>query len=173
MHRTRTILSSLVVVASALGAMGCSSSSSAAPSDTPVSFANDVMPIFQGGCTVSSECHGQTNNAAEENLYLGDLTTNTPAIIAQVYMGLVGVASVEDPSMPLVTAGSASTSYLSQKIQGTQNNFDSDCAKATLCSMNCTASSPCGTSMPYNNPSIGSDKIDTINNWISQGAKNN
>ena len=132
------------------------------------------MPIFQGGCTVSMECHGQPNNAEEENLYLGDLSNNTPAIIAQVYMGLVGVVSQEDPSMPLVTAGSPATSFLSQKIQDTQNNFDSDCAKATtLCSMDCSAQNPCGTAMPYNNPSIGSTRIDTINSWISQGAKNN
>jgi hypothetical protein len=173
MHRTRTILSSLVVVASALGAMGCSSSSSPAPSDTPVSFANDVMPIFQSGCTLSSECHGQPNNAAEENLYLGDNMNNTPAIIAQVYMGLVGVASVEDPSMPLVTAGSPSTSFLSHKVVGDQSTLNSDCAMApTLCSMGCTMQMPCGTQMPYNGEPITAG-IPTINNWIMQGAKNN
>src|SRR5450432_920752 len=106
MQRTRTLLSSLVVVGgsailslASLASTGCSSSTSGspAPSNTKVSFTNDVMPIFKGGCTLSNQCHGQTMNSAEENLYLGDNVTNTTAIIAQVYMGLVGVASVEDP----------------------------------------------------------------------------
>jgi hypothetical protein len=56
---------------------------------------------------------------------------------------------------------------------GDQNNFASDCAKAPLCSMNCTTSSPCGTSMPYNEGPFDPSRVATINNWISQGAKNN
>jgi hypothetical protein len=150
--------------------MGCSPSSSPT-SDAPVSFATDVMPIFQAGCTVSMECHGQPNNAGQENLYLGDIANNTSTIIAQVYMGLIGVASEEDPSMPLVTAGSTSTSYLSHKVVGDQASLTSDCSKAATCEM-CN-SMPCGTSMPYNNGPFDPSKVDTINNWISQGAKDN
>jgi hypothetical protein len=153
--------------------MGCSSSSPTPANDTQVSFAKDIMPIFVQSCTLSMSCHGQPNNAAQENLYLGDHVTNTPAIIAQTYMGLVGVASVEDPSMPLVTAGSTAQSYLSQKIGNTQGTLDSDCAKAPLCSMGCSTQNPCGTYMPYNGSPLDPTFVETINNWIAQGAKNN
>lgn len=54
----------------------------------PVSFTDDVMPIFQQSCTLSATCHGQANNAGEENLYLGENEDNTPSTIAPVYAGL-------------------------------------------------------------------------------------
>jgi hypothetical protein len=174
MHRTWTILSSLVVVVSVVAAVGCSSSTAAPTGGGPVSFSKDVMPIFQTGCTLSSECHGQMNNAAEENLYLGDNVMNTPTIIAQVYAGLVGVAALEDPAMSLIATGDTSKSYLSHKIVGDQNNFASDCAKATLCNdASCTAATPCGTFMPYLGSMLDPDKVTTINDWITQGAMNN
>jgi hypothetical protein len=176
MHRTWTILSSLVVVVSVVAAVGCSSST-APTGGGPVSFSKDVMPIFQTGCTLSSECHGQMNNAAEENLYLGDNVMNTPDIIKQVYAGLVGVAALEDPAMKLVTPSDPSTSFLFHKLNNTQNNFASDCAKATLCSdASCTAQTPCGTFMPYLGSEFDTDQPDhfaKIQSWIEQGAMNN
>ena len=84
------------VDAVATGDGGCGSAS--------VSFTLDVMPIFQTGCTLSSVCHGQMNNAGEEDLYLGDHAGGTSP--SAVFGGLVGVRSREDPSMNLVTAGS-------------------------------------------------------------------
>jgi hypothetical protein len=69
----------------------------------------DVMPIFQRGCTLSSVCHGQMNNAQEENLYLGlNAGGGGTADSQAVYSGLVGVASKEDSSMNLVTTGDTS-----------------------------------------------------------------
>jgi hypothetical protein len=174
MHRPWTILSSLVVVVSAVAALGCSSSTAAPDGGGggPVSFSKDVMPIFQMGCTVSSVCHGTMTNS-KENLYLGDNVTNTPAIIAQVYAGLIGVPALEDPAMSLIAKGDTSKSYLSHKIVGDQNNFDSDCAKAPLCQeVSCTAAMPCGSYMPYLG-SIDLDRAAIINNWITQGAANN
>jgi hypothetical protein len=178
MHRTRTILSSLVVVASALGAMGCSSSSPAPANDTPVSFAKDVMPIFQTSCTISGVCHGQPMNSGEENLYLGDNMNNTTAIIAQVYAGLVGVKSLEDPKMNLVTASDTANSYLAQKISTSwaaeSATLTPDCVGNMCNAPTCTTTQPCGTSMPYNGePLDPTTTAATINNWISQGAKNN
>jgi hypothetical protein len=186
MHRTRTILASLGVVASALGAMGCSSSSSPAPaggssssggssggSGSVVSFQADIVPIFQQSCELSSSCHGQPNNSAEENLFLGDLTGEDAGVVSQVYTGLVNVKSLEDPTMNLVTPGSPSTSWLSHKMAGDQATFASDCATG-MCNngATCTAATPCGTSMPYGN-SLLPDDAATINAWITQGALNN
>jgi hypothetical protein len=177
MHRTWTILSSLVVVVSAVAALGCSSSTAAPDGGGgggPVSFSNDVMPIFKTGCTLSGVCHGQMNNAAEENLYLGDNVMNTPAIIAQVYAGLIGVPALEDPAMSLIAKGDTSKSYLSHKIVGDQANFSSDCAKATLCNdQSCTPATPCGAFMPYLGSMLDPSKVTTINDWITQGAMNN
>jgi hypothetical protein len=180
MHRTRTILSSLAVVVSALGATGCSSSSSStAPGDdsssTPVSFKTDIMPIFQQSCTLSSVCHGQMNNSAEENLYLGENAGNDATSIMNVYAGLVGVVSLEDPNMNIVTAGDVSKSYLTYKDKGTQDTLASECSMASmLCpDASCTAQTPCGASMPYLSSMLDSSKIDLIDNWITQGAMNN
>ena len=183
MHRTWTILSSLVVVVSAVAALGCSSSTAAAAGDGgggggPVSFSNDVMPIFKTGCTLSSVCHG-TMTGSKENLYLGDNLMNTPAIIAQVYTGLVGtglvgVPSLEDPAMSLIAKGDTSKSYLSHKIMNDQNNLASDCAKATLCQeASCTPTTPCGSFMPYLGSPLDPNRVITINDWITQGAMNN
>jgi hypothetical protein len=179
MHRTRTILSSLAVVAAALGATGCSSSSTGSDGGgglpTNVSFSKDVMPIFQQSCTLSNVCHGQMFNSAEENLYLGDNIMNTADIINQVYTGLVGVPALEDPKMSLVTAGDASKSYITYKDNGTQDMLASDCAMVTpLCpSPSCTASAPCGALMPYTGVIIDQNLRDTIEGWIAEGAKNN
>jgi hypothetical protein len=179
MHRLFTPLSSGLVVAwafatlGALATAGCSSSSTPAnPSDGEVSFANDVMPIFQTGCTVSGECHGQPNNAGEENLYLGDNETNTQAIIAQVYAQLVGIKSMEDPAMNLVTAKDVANSYLWHKLAGDQATFTSDCAKG-MCGAPTCLGTPCGTLMPYLGNALDPASLDKINHWIAQGAANN
>ena len=167
----------------ALATIGCSSSNSASPSDGggrppgSVSFANDVMPIFLASCTTSTACHGQPNNAGEANLYLGDSATNTPAIIAQVYKGLVGVAAVEDPALDLITPKDSAKSYLWLKLDpkwtmGDQDAYASDCAKGTCTGLTCNSKTPCGTSMPY----LGEtrpDQMDLISRWIAAGAPDN
>jgi hypothetical protein len=175
------VLASSFVVC-ALATIGCSSSSSPSPSPdggggTPgtVSFATDVMPIFLASCTSSSACHGQPGNTGEANLYLGDSSANTPAIIAQVYKGLVGVSAIEDPALDLVTPKDAAKSYLWLKLDanwtsGGQNSFASDCAKGTCTALTCTPNTPCGTSMPYLGNTLDPGKMALISGWIAAGA---
>ncbi len=181
MHRTLAILSSLSALF-AVGAMGCSSTSSpsSAPppggcdTTTPVSFSSDVIPVFQMSCTLSSVCHGQMGNAAEEDLYLGENMGTTNA--STVYGMLVGVTAKEDPAMNLVTAGSTDNSYLWHKVNGDQGNFASDCSKASMMCEDCTSSTPCGGLMPYLGESLATDSpqyLCTIQSWILQGAMNN
>jgi hypothetical protein len=169
---------------SALATISCSSSSPSPSSDGgggaagPVSFATDVMPIFLVSCTSGTVCHGQPNNAGEANLYLGDSTTNTPAIVAQVYKGLVGVTAVEDPALDLITPKDSAKSYLWLKLaanwtSGGQTPYASDCAKGTCTSLTCTPDTPCGTSMPYLGETLGSDQMDLISRWIAAGAPDN
>jgi len=181
MHRTLAILSSLSALFAA-GAMGCSSTSSSSAGQqmggcdttTPVSFSSDVIPVFQMSCTLSSVCHGQMGNAAEEDLYLGENMGTTNA--STVYGMLVGVTAKEDPAMNLVTAGSTDNSFLWHKVNGDQGNFAADCSKASMMCEDCDSTSPCGGLMPYLGESLATDSpqyLCTIQSWILQGAMNN
>ncbi len=147
-----------------------------------VSFSADVMPIFKLGCTLSSVCHGQMNNAPEENLYLGlNSGAGGSADIQAVYSGLVGVASKEDPSMNLVTAGDTSNSFLWHKLNDDQMTLNSGtlatgCMKASATCFDCTSDAPCGGYMPYLGEPLATyapEDLCTIENWIVQGAPNN
>jgi len=170
---------------------GCSSSTPAAGGDggnggggcgsAPVSFRSDVMPIFPANCSSSTICHGQTGNSSAEDLYLGlgaGEGTDGPADIAAVYAGLVGVKSLEDPSMNLVTAGDLESSYLWHKISGDQNSdptVTAGCAPAAAganpCS-DCVTGAPCGVQMPFA-ATLAPSAICTLQNWIQQGASDN
>lgn len=140
----------------------------------PVSFGNDILPIFRSGCTLTQVCHGQMGNAAEEKLYLGGYAGGTSPSV--VYQGLVGVPSEEDPSMDLVTSGNPSSSYLWHKVYGDQNSnpsVASGCASAAVPCEACTVSTPCGGSQPYLGELLPGDELCAIQNWIGQGALNN
>lgn len=141
-----------------------------------VSFANDVIPVFQTNCTETKSCHGQMGNVAEESLYLGENTgtTNASAVHAQ----LVGVKAKENPSMNLVTPGSTADSFLWHKLQsmGDLQALAGQCSKAPTMCLDCNASSPCGDVMPYLADALSvllPDSTCAITNWIRNGAKNN
>lgn len=68
---------------------------------------------------------------------------------ANSYALLVGVASMEEPSVLRVAPGDPNNSYLIQKIEGTA---------AT------------GQQMPFNAPALPQATIDVIRQWISDGA---
>jgi hypothetical protein len=175
-------------VAIACMTLACSSSSagSSAAGDAaggcgsaPVSFESDVMPIFAGSCSTSTICHGQMNSSGEESLYLGQSEgTGVPGDVAAVYAGLVGVASLEDPSMDLVVPGDLGSSYLWHKVSGDQNSDPAVAAGCTpaasgpdACS-DCVPGAPCGVQMPFTG-ALEPSSTCVIQNWITQGAKNN
>jgi hypothetical protein len=180
---------SLAALVCACSVFGCSSPSTSAPAaggdggcgSAPVSFKSDVLPIFAASCSVSTVCHGQMHNAGEENLYLGLSAhegTNGAGDIAAVYAALVGVASLEDPSMNLVTSNDPKKSYLWHKVNGDPNaepTVASGCLPAangpSACS-DCIAAAPCGAPMPLSG-FLEPSKRCAIENWITQGAKNN
>ena len=143
-----------------------------------VSFSADIMPIFQRSCTLSTVCHGQMNNAQEENLYLGkNGGGGGSADSYAVYSGLVGVHSKEDPSMNLVTAGDTSNSFLWHKVNDDQMTLNSGtlatgCMKASAMCFDCTTDAPCGGAMPYLGEPLAADDLCTIESWIAQGAPN-
>jgi len=71
----------------------------------------------------------------------------------KAFAELVNVASSECSARPLVKPGAPAGSYIVDKLLGTN-----------LCS---------GSQMPKAGSSIPSAQIDTIRNWICQGAPNN
>jgi hypothetical protein len=170
-------------------AIGCSSSSEGSAPEggtgdcgsAAVSLKSDVMPIFAENCSASGICHGQMHNSGEENLYLGLSDSggaNGPSDVAAVYASLVGVKSLEDPSMDLVTAGDLENSYLWHKVTGDQN---SDSAVANGCQAaatvsnacsDCVPGAPCGVQMPFAG-ALEPAASCAIQNWIAQGAMDN
>lgn len=82
------------------GACDCSASAA-------VSFADEVMPIFEATCATMG-CHA--GRRPQESL---DLTAS------EAYAALVGVNSTQcDPAIPLVAPGNSSGSYLMNKLLG-------------------------------------------------------
>jgi Ca2+-binding RTX toxin-like protein len=77
-----------------------------APVATPVSFANQIQPIFNDNCT---RCH--SGSGAPRGLRLD---------AANSYANLVNVASSEVPSLKRIKPGDDDNSYLVHKIEGTQ-----------------------------------------------------
>jgi hypothetical protein len=177
MHRTLAIITSLAIV-SAIGAAGCSSSPAAPACNPDPSFANDVIPVFEMSCTLSSVCHGQQNNTAEESLYLGDNMTNTPTTITAAYNTMVNVTAKENPQMKIVKPGDPANSYLWNKVSLSQDDLNTklgaQCKMAAMmCTPTCSASMPCGATMPYLSSTLDPKFQCTIQNWIQNGAKNN
>jgi hypothetical protein len=192
-----------LVAASVVGSVGCSSSSSpgstgntssadtvdcedggctacTGPTSTAamVSFSATIQPILRVGCgTGGNTCHGQypgTMSAA--NLYLAEPTANgdgngdAGAIIPEI----VGMKSIEAPSLDLVNPGNPEESYLMHKIDGDlMCTLGSSCAAIAGLNLNATITQPCGIQMPQNSPPLTVDERTEIWNWIAQGANNN
>jgi hypothetical protein len=127
---------------------------------TPVeSFKDDVMPIFDANCG-SSSCHGSAA-APTGGIFLGASTANG-SDSAEVYVGLVGPGSEELPSMPYVTPGAPSLSYLQHKLDGDQCHYDAECAGES-----------CVAAMPNGGMLLPVATRDVVRRWIAQGAKDN
>jgi hypothetical protein len=183
------VASVLAIFMSACTVVGCSASSSPSGANAAsgecasasVSFQRDVVPLFAANCTSGTICHGQMNQPGVENLYLGPSASggaNGPSDLATIYAGLVGMKSVEDPSMDIVTAGDLEQSFLWHKIEGDENSDPtvvSGCAPQASgpnpCS-DCVPAAPCGVQMPLGN-ALEPSAICILQNWITQGAMNN
>jgi len=134
-----------------------------------VSFASDVLPVFQTSCGIAgATCHGNpmVNAKATGQPYLGMPTGGTDA--GQVLAGIVGVPSAEDPQMNNVTAGQPAQSWLMHKLDGDQCLYAAQC-KAT----GNPVFANCGLQQPYSSGVLDLATRDTIRRWIAQGAKDN
>jgi hypothetical protein len=117
------------------------------------SLRTDVVPIFHASCSLPS-CHSAA--VASGTLVLeGDAGT--------IRAGIVGVASAEVPSMPYVTAGDPTQSYLMHKIDGDTCSLPGCGPDGGLCDV----------TMPYTGALLTTDTRDIIRRWIAQGALDN
>ncbi len=106
-------------------------------------FAAAVQPIFTANCAFSG-CHAGASPAQGMNLSDGQAYAN----IVNVMSNQSGLLRVE-PSEP-------DSSYLVHKIQGTQGSVGGS-----------------GGQMPLGRTALTQTQIDTIRQWIADGAANN
>jgi hypothetical protein len=135
---------------------------------TPVvSFKNDVMPIFEHSCGLSSSCHGDPSDVPQRGIYLGCDINFNPATTSctqmnpapDVYKALLTSPEqpLEESCMPFITAGDPTKSYLMHKMDGDESCTLSCCTannRAVMAAEGAqgtpiTGSGWCGTFMPY------------------------
>lgn len=117
-----------------------SSSPSGPPSGSDPTFAGDIQPVFTGSCATSSACHAAPG---QEGLVLSP---------GQAYSHLVNVSSTEVPALWRVRPAKTDSSYVVNKIEGTQ---------------------AVGVRMPPSGSALSAATIQKIKTWITKDAKNN
>lgn len=113
------------------------------PADS-VTLSADVQPILTANCALSG-CHAGSQPAANQNLSSGLTFSNT-----------VNVPAQQVPALRRVRPFLPDSSYLVQKIQGTQATVGGS-----------------GGRMPLGGAPLSSAEIQTIRAWIAAGAPNN
>jgi hypothetical protein len=144
---------------------GCHPYASTADLSTPVSFATDVVPIFQQSCALSASCHSDPSLAPLQP-YLGssDGGVDAAAILAQI----VGVKSAEDPTMDLVMPNDPTNSFLMRKMDGDQCALAQECAGTPYS----TSYPDCGALMPQGaTDPLPAMTRDIVRAWIKQGTR--
>ena len=127
-----------------------------------VSFADDVIPLFQQSCTISGSCHLSGSAAPAEGLELGlkNTDTMTEADIDAVYNAIVNVDS-KAAEMKLVKEGEPAQSFLLAKCE--YSDF-------AVCDTVTCAPKGCGSQMPLGAP-MSDARINILRQWIKAGAK--
>jgi hypothetical protein len=174
-----SILAATVVACAFLSACSSSSSSSSTSSSsgssgctaydpgkldltTPtVSFKTDVVAgVFNKSCGLSTSCHGSAT-ASQGGLFLG-AKDKLGSDASDVRKLIVGVASKDLPTMPFVTVGDPSKSFLLHKMDGDQCQFAAQCTGGD-----------CQQTMPQGSDALPADRRDIVRRWIAQGAQDN
>lgn len=141
--------------------------------ETPVSFATDVMPIFQTSCN-DNLCHGDRTRA-QADLWLGPEEGDVSADDLETIVNtLTGKTSELNGDLRNVVPGEWESSFLMHKVDGCQNDLGLDCDESQLAST-AVCGEACGDGMPQDEDLYPLNDTDrnTIRAWIAQGAENN
>ena len=148
----------------------------------PISFQRDLLPGFERSCGLSSSCHQDpVTDPITQRIFLGCATTNPDCSMdassgAEVFQGLKK-DSQEDPTMPYVTDGDPSQSFILYKLEGNLAGIESQCRPVAMDPIVQGASGepqppqPCGAAMPLGLPPL-TDFTNQVRAWIAQGAQN-
>jgi len=136
----------------------CPDQVAASPLATPgdaVSFASDVLPVFERTCTFSA-CHGSAQGS-NNGVFLG--TRGGGSDTGKVHAALVGGTSSQLLSMRLVTPGDPDRSFLLRKLDGDTCALDAECVGGS-----------CGQRMPRGSDALDGTEREIIRRWIANGA---
>jgi len=126
------------------GNVGTSSAVSVTVGPPAATLTQVQADVFTPLC---SGCHSGSQPAG------GPLPGSQNLTAGQAFLNIVGVASLEQPSLLRVKAGDPDNSYLVRKVEGV--------AGIT------------GAQMPFGGPPLPQSAIDEIRSWIASGAPNN
>ena len=110
------------------------------PSGGGATLSGHVQPIFDQACAFAG-CHSNATPAAGLDLTAGNSRD-----------ALLGVASMQNPEVPLVTAVNPTNSYLMTKVTGAGVS---------------------GQQMPLNGEALNESQLEILRTWIIQGAPDN
>jgi hypothetical protein len=148
-----------------------------------MSFATDIMPIFQTNCAKPLACHNDPTTASKTAAgggrpYLGlggDAGAPTTADTMKVYLGLTSDTApnhstswelLKPMPMKYIAAGDPMHSYLMIKMDGMPGAMY-DCSTGDYGGM-------CGLGMPSDAAGpLDQTTRDKVRAWITQGALNN
>jgi hypothetical protein len=121
-----------------------------------VSFALQVIPIFQKNCSYGS-CHG-----SQQFPILGDFGGNDADVGTDpnaIKKNLVNVPSQIHKSMLIVKPGDPTNSFLMRTMDGDHCLLSADCKN-----------NDCGAQMPNDRPVLSEEERMFVRRWIAQGA---
>jgi hypothetical protein len=164
------------------GLVGCSNSSGSPPpanncpvfqdpagtdlTQPPTTLKNDVLPVFQASCSLSTACHGAPGGGPG-HLFLGqEGSAVDTAMLVQTLLG----HTIEEPAQVYVKPGDPTGSYLMNKMDGDQCLYDPNCSMDPTLGTNCQDA---GATMPYTSGELPAATRDVVRKWIAQGAQNN
>ena len=122
-----------------------------------ISLKTDIVPIFQGSCSLSSSCHSDKSMQPPR---LGPSIGMVDAAGLQTIRAELLAASPQVPALKFVSPGKPEESYLMNKIDGTWNCMGFACRTAD----------GCGVRMPQLLQPLETEKVNKIRDWIKQGA---
>jgi hypothetical protein len=160
------------LVLTALAPLGCSQPppASCTPFDyakyqarSRPSFKRDIQPALAISCALSTACHGVDRGFGPQNHPLLGPRPTVPAddaMLAAMMADLL-VPSEKAPGLARVKPGRPQESFLVHKLDGTQSCAGAPCPGG------------CGNRMPQGGDPLPPALIDTIRDWILDGAQNN